>query len=167
MKKKWVVGLFGILMVLIFFLTACGEGELKVIDSGNKGDGESRVIGFSQPTMESPFYISLVAGAKDAAKEAGVELIVVDAQNDIEKQNTDVQSLITKGIDVLLVNPVNLLAIAPALKAAEIAGIPLFLLTALLKKRLFLTLVVTMKKWDELQEKKQLNFLVVTQQQAR
>ncbi|WP_419957957.1 substrate-binding domain-containing protein [Psychrobacillus psychrotolerans] len=119
MKKKWVVGLFGILMVLI--LTACGDEEKS--DSGNK-NGESLVIGFSQPTMESPFYISLVAGAKEAAKEAGVELIVVDAQNDIEKQNTDVQSLITKGIDVLLVNPVNPSAIAPALKAAETAGIP-------------------------------------------
>ena len=119
MKKKWLVGLFGVLMMLI--LAACGEE--KTGDSGNK-DYESLVIGFSQPTMESPFYISLVDGAKKAAKEAGVELIVVDAQNDIEKQNTDVQSLITKGIDVLLVNPVNPSAIAPALKGAETAGIP-------------------------------------------
>lgn len=119
MKKKWLVGLFGVLMVLI--LAACGDE--KTDDSGNKDD-ESLVIGFSQPTMESPFYISLVDGAKKAAKEAGVELIVVDAQNDIEKQNTDVQSLITKGIDVLLVNPVNPSAIAPALKGAETAGIP-------------------------------------------
>ncbi|MGG6361248.1 substrate-binding domain-containing protein [Peribacillus frigoritolerans] len=124
MKKKWMTGL--VAMALMFTLTACGGGAAK--DSGSStskdGGGESLVIGFSQATLESPFYTSLVDGAKAEATKENAELIVVDAQNDIEKQNTDVQSLITKGIDVLLINPVNPSAVAPALKAAERAGIP-------------------------------------------
>lgn len=123
--KKWMMG--AVATVLSLSLAACGGGD----DASNESNGSSSsggggelVIGFSQVTLESPFYTSLVDGAKAAAEEEGVELIVVDAQNDIEKQNTDVQSLITKGIDVLLLNPVNPSAVAPALKAAESAGIP-------------------------------------------
>lgn len=122
MMKKWLIGLLGITMVLV--LAACGEDESGDSGSTNDKDDKSLVIGFSQVTLESPFYTSLVDGAKEAAEAEGVELIVVDAQNNIEKQNTDVQSLITKGIDVLLINPVNPSAVAPALKAAEAAGIP-------------------------------------------
>ncbi|MHC0039057.1 substrate-binding domain-containing protein [Pseudoneobacillus sp. C159] len=91
---------------------------------GSKDSEDKIVIGFSQPTLESPFYISLVDGAKAEAKNQGVELITLDAQNDIQKQNQDVQDLITKGIDVLILNPTNPTAVAPALQAAEQAGIP-------------------------------------------
>lgn len=122
MKKKWLIGLLGITLVLA--LAACGEEKSEDSGSTNDKEDKSLVIGFSQVTLESPFYTSLVDGAKEAAEAEGVELIVVDAQNNIEKQNTDVQSLITKGIDVLLINPVNPSAVAPALKAAEAAGIP-------------------------------------------
>lgn len=123
MKKRF--NLLAVLLVLLLVLAACGGS--KSSSSKNSSDSEKKdklVIGFSQVTLESPFYTSLVDGAKEEAKKQGVELIVVDAQNDIEKQNSDVQSLITKGIDVLLLNPVNPSAVAPALKAAERAGIP-------------------------------------------
>jgi ribose transport system substrate-binding protein len=39
------------------------------------------------------------------------------------KQNNDVQDLITRGVDVLIINPVDPKGIAPALAAAEAAGI--------------------------------------------
>lgn len=123
MKNKLMVSLLAMVMVIV--LAACGnDGDKNDANSTEKGDSDSLVIGFSQVTLESPFYTSLVAGTKEEAEKQGIELIVVDAQNDIEKQNTDVQSLITKGIDVLLINPVNPSAVAPALKAAEAAGIP-------------------------------------------
>lgn len=123
MKNKWIVSLLAMLMLIV--LAACGnDGDKEEVDSTKKENSDSLVIGFSQVTLESPFYTSLVAGAKEEAEKQGIELIVVDAQNDIEKQNTDVQSLITKDIDVLLINPVNPSAVAPALKAADAAGIP-------------------------------------------
>lgn len=87
-------------------------------------DGDKKiVIGFSQVTSESPFYTALIDGAKAEAEKQGAELVVMDAQNDIEKQNADVQDLITKGIDVLILNPTNPTAVVPALTAAKQAGI--------------------------------------------
>lgn len=121
MKERWTM--MGLLLILI--LAGCGSGENEGETSAEgSGASEDLVIGFSQVTLESPFYTSLVDGAKAEAETAGVELKVVDAQNDIEKQNSDIQSLITQGVDVLLINPVNPSAVAPALRAAESAGIP-------------------------------------------
>lgn len=122
MKKK--LKFFAIFMVLVLVLAACGSKDSSSDSKDKKEADDKLVIGFSQPTLESPFYTSLIDGAKAEAKKQGVELIVVDAQNDIEKQNSDVQSLITQGIDVLLINPVNPAAVAPSLKAAEKANIP-------------------------------------------
>lgn len=123
MKK--IFSFLAIFISLVLFLVACGGGSSESnSESTGEGEKEKLVIGFSQPTLESPFYTALIDGAKAEAEKQGVELVVVDAQNDIEKQNSDVQSLITKGIDVLLLNPVNPAAVTPSLKAAEQASIP-------------------------------------------
>ncbi len=81
-------------------------------------------IGFSQVTLQSPFYVELQKGAQAAAEANGAELIFVDANGDVNKQNNDIQDLITQGIQVLILNPANPEAVAPSLAAAKAAGIP-------------------------------------------
>jgi len=82
------------------------------------------LIGFSQATMESPFYVALTNAAEERAKELGVKLIYADAQEDFSKQNSDIIDFITRGVDVLIVNPVNPQAISPALNQADGNDIP-------------------------------------------
>ena len=82
------------------------------------------VIGFSQVTLQSPFYVELKLGAEAAAEAGGDELIFLDANGDVNRQNNDIQDLITRGVDVLIVNPVNPEAVIPSLEAAAEAGIP-------------------------------------------
>ncbi|WP_220131281.1 substrate-binding domain-containing protein [Streptomyces sp. PT12] len=89
---------------------------------GSDGDG-SVTIGFSQATQQSPFYVQLSRGAEEAADAAGAELFVSDAGGDVTKQNNDIQDLITRGVDVLLVNPVDPQGVRPGLAAAEAAGV--------------------------------------------
>lgn len=81
-------------------------------------------VGFSQATMQSPFYVELKEGAAAAATKAGYELIFLDANGDVTKQNNDIQDLITQGVKVLILNPVNPEAVVPSIQAAEAAGIP-------------------------------------------
>lgn len=82
------------------------------------------LIGFSQATLQSPFYVQLKNGAEAAAKASGDQIVVLDANGDVNKQNNDVQDLITKGVKVLVINPVNPDAVGPALSAASEAHIP-------------------------------------------
>lgn len=85
---------------------------------------EGLKIGFSQVTLQSPFYVQLRNGAEAAAQADGDTLIFLDANGDVSKQNNDIQDLITQGVDALIINPVNPDAVVPSLEAAVAAGIP-------------------------------------------
>lgn len=116
MNRNRIIGTLAVASLLS--LAACGG------TSGGSSTGEDAVkIGFSQVTQQSPFYVELGDGAKAAAEKAGDELIFVDANGDVTKQNNDVQDLVTRGIDVLVINPVDPKGVAPSLAAAKAAGI--------------------------------------------
>ncbi|WP_270170925.1 substrate-binding domain-containing protein [Paenibacillus sp. SYP-B4298] len=121
--KKWASISMTALLCAVLMVSGCSSQSK---GSGNTSEeGKDKVtIGFSQVTMESPFYTSLVEAAKAEAEKNGVELITIDAQNNLQKQNQDVQDLITKGIDVLVLNPTNPTAVAPALALAKQNNIP-------------------------------------------
>ncbi len=114
----------GILLALymVFVLAGCnaitidGEGQTKE----NAGNGS---IGFSVSTLNNPFFVSLADGAKAAAKEKGVSLTVADAGDDSAKQQNDIEDLISKNVSVLIVNPVDSDAVAPAVKNAIAKGV--------------------------------------------
>ncbi|MUL84487.1 substrate-binding domain-containing protein [Mycobacterium sp. CBMA247] len=80
-------------------------------------------IGFSQATQQSPFYVALTDAAKAEAQAQGNEFFYADANGDVTKQNNDVQDLITRGINVLVINPVDPKGVTPSLAAAKAAGI--------------------------------------------
>lgn len=124
MKKGNKLFVVSALLTSLVFAGCSSQQPAAEGGGANAGGGDKKiVIGFSQVTSESPFYTALVDGAKAEAQKQGAELVVMDAQNDIEKQNADVQDLITKGIDVLILNPTNPTAVVPALNAAKQANI--------------------------------------------
>ncbi|MGE5508171.1 MAG: ribose ABC transporter substrate-binding protein RbsB [Chitinophagales bacterium] len=81
-------------------------------------------MGLALSTLNNPFFVELKEGAEAAAKKAGVELVVVDAQNDANRQLASIENLIQKRVSVILINPTDSNAIVPAIKAANKAGIP-------------------------------------------
>ncbi len=85
------------------------------------------LIAFSVSTTSNPFYATMAQGVKDEAKVLGFDVIVLDAQNKIEKQVADVEDALTKNIKVLLINGVDDGAIPLALKALA-KGIPVMAL---------------------------------------
>jgi len=107
-------------VLLLVVAAGCAQ---KAADDGATTSDKLK-IGFSQVTLQSPFYVELKEGAEAAAEEAGYDLIFLDANGDVTKQNDDIQDLITQGVDVLILNPVNPEAVVPSIQAAEAAGIP-------------------------------------------
>lgn len=97
-------------------ITIDGEENVREGSSGN-------VIGFSVSTLNNPFFVTLTEGAKKAASEKNVELVVVDAGDDAAKQTSDIEDLVSRNVGVLIVNPVDSDAVAPAVKSAISQGI--------------------------------------------
>src|SRR5665648_1277300 len=85
----------------------------------------SMTVGLSVSTLNNPFFVILRDGAIEQAKVLDVELVVMDAQNDPAKQVSDIEDLIQKKVDVILLNPTDADALVPAVEQANKAGIPL------------------------------------------
>jgi ribose transport system substrate-binding protein len=84
------------------------------------------VFGLSLSTLNNPFFVTLGEGAQEAADAAGVELVVVDAQDDPAQEATNMEDLIQRGVSAILVNPTDADAIVPSIQKANDAGIPVF-----------------------------------------
>ena len=87
---------------------------------------DSIMIGFSQATMNHPWRVAMVAGNEKYAAEhfPDVDLIVTDGQNSATKQVSDVESLMTRGIKVLIISPLQAQALTPIIKQVMEAKIP-------------------------------------------
>lgn len=85
---------------------------------------QSYVVGLSVSTLNNPFFVDLKEGAEEAAAQLGLTLIATDAQNDANRQLSSVEDLISRGVNILVINPVDSSAIVPAIRAANKAGVP-------------------------------------------
>ncbi|MCR4424698.1 MAG: ribose ABC transporter substrate-binding protein RbsB [Firmicutes bacterium] len=98
---------------------------LCVLLSGGAALGAAKtVVGISISTLNNPFFVDLRDGAKAEADRLGIDLVVADAQNDANKQLSQVENFIQQRVSVILVNPCDSDAIIPAIKAANAAQIP-------------------------------------------
>lgn len=124
MKIKKMAALL-LTAVMGFSLAGCNaitiDGEEGSITEGGSGGNGS--IGFSVSTLNNPFFVTLSEGAEAKAEEEGADLIVVDVGDDAAKQTSDIEDLISRNISVLIVNPVDSDAVAPAVQDAVAAGI--------------------------------------------
>ena len=121
MKIKKLAAL-ALAAVMTLSLAACGasiEGE----GDNTSADGGNGSIGLAVSTLSNPFFVTLQEGAQAKADELGVKLHVTDAGDDAATQTSNVEDLISKGISVLIVNPVDSDAIAPVVETAISKGI--------------------------------------------
>ncbi|WP_375090792.1 ribose ABC transporter substrate-binding protein RbsB [Peribacillus sp. RS7] len=115
-----------IIMVLsLMVLAACSMDSGLKDDKKEKKDSMKDVkVGVSISTLNNPFFVSLKDGIEKEAKEKGMKVTVVDAQDDTAKQISGIEDLILQEVDVLLVNPTDSAAITSAVQDANDAGIP-------------------------------------------
>lgn len=102
---------------------------LAVLPAGGcqrKDDGQF-TVGFSQMGHDNPWRMAQTASLRDEAKKRGMEIVVTDAQDQTAKQVADVEDLIARRVDVILLAPREFEGLAPALQAARDADIPVIL----------------------------------------
>lgn len=118
--KKWTAWLLALTMVL---MAACSTEQPGSTSETETKDGDYE-IGLSISTLNNPFFVALKEGAEEQANEMDATLTVADAQNDAAKQVNDVEDMIQKGMDLILINPTDSEAVGAAVQAANDAGIP-------------------------------------------
>jgi ribose transport system substrate-binding protein len=91
------------------------------------GSADEFVVGFSQMESDNPWRIAETQSLRDEAQKRGIQLVVTDAQGQTAKQVSDVEDLIARRVDVILLAPREFEGLAPALQAAKAANIPVIL----------------------------------------
>lgn len=98
--------------------------EAKTEEAAEKKDGY--VIGLAMNTQTNPFFVDVKDGVQKAADEHGIELYITDAQDDPTIQMKDVENLITKKPDAIIIDTCDSDAIVSSIEACNEAGIPVF-----------------------------------------
>ncbi|MDO6654906.1 ribose ABC transporter substrate-binding protein RbsB [Anaerobacillus sp. 1_MG-2023] len=130
-----------LLSLSLLVLGACSLQPPEWAKPSQETDIEDIKIGLSVSTLNNPFFVSMKDGVEAEAKENGMDVVVVDAQNDAAKQINDVEDLIQQGVDVLLINPTDSAAISTAVQSANSLGIPVVTLDRSAEKGDVATLV--------------------------
>ncbi|GMO17008.1 MAG: hypothetical protein Pg6A_03210 [Termitinemataceae bacterium] len=112
MKKSFVVVSVFAMFSLLF--AACSRSK--------KPDKPVFMLCISH--MTNAFTKTVADSMSAAAASAGAELIINEAGNDIGKQVGQIESGVNQKVNAIIVEPVNVSGVIPAIEAAEKAGVP-------------------------------------------
>lgn len=104
-------------------------------------------IGLSMPNLVSAFFEGEKYMAEETAKAAGVELISVVADGDAAKQKTQIEDLISKGVDAIICVPVDTAAIVSSVTDCKAAGIPFIAMGRMPADMTDVSLAITVDNW--------------------
>lgn len=85
-------------------------------------------VGFAQTESNNPWRLAQTQSMQDEAKKLGYQLVYTDAAGSAAKQVSDVRSMIAQKVDVIFLAPREEKPLAPVVKEAAKAGIPVILL---------------------------------------
>lgn len=91
------------------------------------GAEKTYTIGWVPPTV-APFEDALRKGIQKQAESLGMEVVVAGGEFDPSVQITAVDSLVQRGVDAILIWPLDEKGIQPAFDRAREAGIPIFVI---------------------------------------
>jgi len=93
--------------------------------SGALARAETVLVDMKGPGSGNPFWAAVEAGAKERAKELGVDVIVLapPQESDIQSQISQIEDQLTKGIDGLALAPTDPNALKPVVEQAQKQGV--------------------------------------------
>lgn len=118
-KKNSLHVLLAGLFVASLLLSACGGAATTAAPTA----AAKLAVGIVLPTKDEPRWLQDEARFKEALTAAGYDVEILFSQGDSSKEKANVESLITKGVKVIIITPQDGKAAAAAAEAARTAGI--------------------------------------------
>lgn len=131
--KKILALILAMLMVLA--LAACSEAPAATEPAATEpaatqpgatepAKEDPLVFGIAMPQLDNDGFKANMVGIRQFADANGIEIVVNDAKNTADVQMQNVEDLITKGVDAIVMCPVDSGAAAAAVQKAVDANIP-------------------------------------------
>jgi len=104
---------------LLLVATSCNRSSTSAAASKHAGFK----IGVAFQEMENPYFVTMKQAMDDMAPTIGAEVYYTDAHHDVTRQINDIEDLIQKKIDILLINPTDSVGVGGVVGEAKKAGI--------------------------------------------
>ena len=121
-----IAKLLGVGCLLFAGVTMAGCGGTDAKPGGPNAAGEKGKIGYSALSLKNPFFKTIADTMAVEAEKQGYTLLARDAESDVEKQANQIDNFILQQVTAIVINPADRMAIGPAIKKANEAGIPVF-----------------------------------------
>ncbi|MFF4247439.1 multiple monosaccharide ABC transporter substrate-binding protein [Streptomyces sp. NPDC001822] len=108
---------------LALTLTACGQNSEGGSDE-NKGGSDGATIGIAMPTKSSERWIADGANVVKELKGKGYKTKLAYGEDDPDQQVSQIENMITQGVDALIVAAIDNKSLANVLQQAKDADIP-------------------------------------------
>lgn len=80
-------------------------------------------IGMTFQELNNPYFVTMKQALEEAAASIGATVVTTDARHDVAKQIGDVEDMIQKKVDILLLNPTDSTGVQSAVRSAKKAGL--------------------------------------------
>lgn len=98
-KKEYFLKII-ILLLFLFFLTGCEPNKVSTVP-------EKKIIGVSMASMEEDVFQIMKEAMFDMKDKDNVEIIWLNAENKENKEKENIDYLLKKNVDVIIINAVN------------------------------------------------------------
>ncbi len=148
MKTRKIVAMVAVLLTAVLVFTACGGGQTpapsasqsaaaesqapaktdgadaQASDAGAAKDGKKFKVGYVNKTLNNPYFVALDAALKAEVEAMGWEYASLDAKEDIAQEQKNMETFVSQGYDLIVMNCIDSKACLPAIKSAMDAGVP-------------------------------------------
>jgi ABC-type sugar transport system substrate-binding protein len=93
-------------------------------DTGSDGGDAKYTVGFLAGDIGHTFHIRVWKSVQLRGKELGIDVVVLDSKRDLSTESSNVDNLISMGVDAVMIMPCNMEGSVPAFKRVQEAGIP-------------------------------------------
>ena len=127
MKKKCGI----VLALFVCGLFVCSLAFATGGQEGTKAAGKKKIIAYTGFAQTLPFFIKLGQGVEDKCKELGFEYLNVSpAETKPELQVEGLDNAIIKGVDGIVMSPIDARALGNTFDMAQKKGIPIIVIDA-------------------------------------
>jgi len=126
MQKKKFFAIAAVMLLVLATLAGCTTGGNNEENTGENNTGETSTgptIGVVLPTKDEPRWVQDETRFKEALADTDYSVEILFSQGSSAKEKENVESLLTKGIKVLIICPQDGEAAAAAAEAAKAEGV--------------------------------------------
>ena len=153
MKRIKIASIVLVLAFAVVVIAGCApaakptEAPAAAAPAATTAPAKKLTFGISNGWIGSEWRSQMLANFELACKELGIGTVVEHADTDVPGQIAQINRLIAKGVDAIIINPADIAALKPVIADANKQGITVVIIDAEIPGDDHINVVINQKEW--------------------